>query len=154
MVLTSCRLKKMEIIHSKTVINVHSSCCARNVVSNVLALTSFSLSLLSLFLSMNMFKHLVQGEKADAGDASTEHRQQRVWALDVPRSVTDVAKILGDIEGNKDGFPIYRKITLTTLIVSEKTKELMIWIDANPSTGGSPDIVWNLTSLVRVDAGV
>lgn len=125
-----------------------------NVVSKVFALTNFFV-LLSLFLSMNMFKHLVQGEKADAGDVSTEHRQQRVWALDVPRSVTDVAKILGDIEGYKDGFPIYRKITLTTLILSEKTKELMIWIDANPSTSG-PDIVWefrNLTSLVRVDAG-
>ena len=80
-----------------------------NVVSKVFALTNFFV-LLSLFLSMNMFKHLVQGEKADAGDVSTEHRQQRVWALDVPRSVTDVAKILGTLKATKMAFPSIERL--------------------------------------------
>ena len=94
---------------------------------------------------MNMFKHLPSGEKADAGDASTEHRQKRVFSLPVPRTVNEVAKVLGDTEGQQDGYPIYRTITLATLIVSEKTKELTVWVDANPSTD-VPQLVWNLTS--------
>ena len=93
---------------------------------------------------MNMFKHLKKGELADRGDVSTSHRQKRIWAMNAPTSVLDVAKILGDIEDPK--FPIYRSITLTSTIYSSKTNQLSIWIDSNPHTT-LPVFVWDLGSF-------
>ena len=90
---------------------------------------------------MNMFKHLKSGEDNDKGDNSTERRQQRVWQLDAPKSLDDMRRILGDIEGN---YPIYRKITLATLILTEKDHLLRVWIDANPHDQ-IPDHIFNLS---------
>ena len=94
----------------------------------------------------NMFKHLPAGERVDTGDNSTVHRQARIDALPVPRSAADVARILGDTADA--AFPVYRDITLTTMVLDGATGVLDVWVDANPATAAAgPDFSWNLTSF-------
>ena len=90
---------------------------------------------------LNMFKHLKLGQQMDRGDYSTEHRQERINALQAPKSVNALANILGDQEDVK--YPIYRDITLATLILDGYNNILRIWIDANPRDN-EPEIILNL----------
>ncbi len=76
----------------------------------------------------NMFKHL---GVPDAGDNSTEHRQSRIDRLPAPHSVADVANILGDTADA--AYPLYRTITLASLILDGATGVLSVWVDSNPA---------------------
>ena len=83
----------------------------------------------------NMFKHLKIGIEHDEGDNSTRHRQKRVNELPPPSTIDDIRNILGDTQDQ--AYPIYRDITLSTLILNGKTKTLEVWIDKNPSLPSS-----------------
>ena len=82
-----------------------------------------------------MFKHLKIGIEHDEGDNSTRHRQKRVNELPPPSTIDDIRNILGDTQDQ--AYPIYRDITLSTLILNGKTKTLEVWIDKNPSLPSS-----------------
>ena len=99
---------------------------------------------------MNMFKHLKLGQQMDRGDYSTEHRQERINALQAPKCVKDIANILGDHEDVK--YPIYRDITLATLILDGYNNILRIWIDANPRDN-EPEIILNLEDPTHCSKG-
>ena len=83
----------------------------------------------------NMFKHLKIGIQHDEGDNSTRHRQKRVNELPPPSTTHDIRNILGDTQDQ--AYPIYRDITLSTLVLNGKTKTLEVWIDQNPSLPSS-----------------
>lgn len=92
----------------------------------------------------NMFKHLVEGERVDAGDNSTEHRQARIDQLPAPKCAHDIAQILGDT--SDADYPLYRPITLTSLILDGATGVLQVWVNSNPATT-PPEFSWPLASF-------
>jgi hypothetical protein len=100
----------------------------------------------------NMFKHLAIGENADQGDDSTRHRQARVNEIAIPHTVQDIVSILGDTEDTL--YPIYRDITLSTLVLNGENSQLDVWIDKNPSVPTSrPHFSFNLRTFFTAETG-
>ena len=105
---------------------------------------------------MNMFKHLPAGIHVDRGDVSTEHRQARLDALPPPRSRADVLARLQDMHDAQ--YPVYRNITLATVLLDGQTGILEIWAHhpiprpPGPHRGESPPQLpptfrWNITDF-------
>ena len=45
-------------------------------------------------------------------------------------------------------YPLYRNITLTSLILDGATSKLSVWVDANPSSpDAAPSFVWDLSCV-------
>lgn len=91
----------------------------------------------------NVFKELsgIIPEEQGSIRKSSLHRQARADALSPPASWQDVVKVLGDVTDN--AYPIYRDITLATLVMDGLTGQLRTWEDANPATT-EPSHVWSL----------
>mmetsp|Transcript_7155 Transcript_7155/g.13543 ORF Transcript_7155/g.13543 Transcript_7155/m.13543 type:complete len:377 (-) Transcript_7155:102-1232(-) len=75
---------------------------------------------------------------------STEHRQKRVDSLPPWHTKEDVLRVLGDVQDA--AYPIYRNITLMTLLLDGVSGDLNIWADANPYTA-EPVYSWNVFSF-------
>ena len=83
----------------------------------------------------NMYKHLEVGI-ADAPSNSTMHRQARMDSLPPPRSVHDVKSHLSDAADT--AYPIFRNMTLATLVLDGKSGKLDVWCCHHASLGGGP----------------
>jgi hypothetical protein len=83
----------------------------------------------------NMFKQGPFVDRADLGpDPSTLHRQARLDSLPPPQHAADIITLLGDT--HDIAFPIYRNITLTSVVIDAKRPgeaTLSIWEDDNPN---------------------
>jgi len=100
----------------------------------------------------NMFKQASFLGDDIGPDDSTLHRQARLDELPTPQDGSDIEMRLGD---EQDGaYPIYRNITLTTLVLSadptKATAELKIWQNANPSSS-EPLHIWDLKTFFTED---
>lgn len=90
----------------------------------------------------NMYKHM-SNNTIDAPDASTEHRQARINALPVAKSVGDVRAAVSDTQDR--AFPIYRNMTLASLVLDADTAQLDVWCCGSaPSSGAPAEHSWNL----------
>ena len=83
---------------------------------------------------MNMFKELEVGV-ADEPEPSTLHRQARVDALPPARTADDIRAILSD--DADPVYPIYRDMTLTTLVLDGLTGPLQERLFAGAAGGGA-----------------
>ena len=93
----------------------------------------------------NMFKHLEVGE-ADTPEPSTLHRQARVDALPAVRNADDIAARLSDHED--PDYPIYRNMTLHTLIVDGSSGRLRGWCCGTAAHSGAPPMYdWHVPSF-------
>ena len=89
---------------------------------------------------MNMFKELEVGV-ADDPEPSTLRRQARVDALPPARTADDIRAILSD--DADPVYPIYRDMTLTTLVLDGLTGKMRVWCGTS-AMGGEP-LGWSLT---------
>eukprot|EP00928_Gymnodinium_smaydae_P049981 TRINITY_DN33587_c0_g1_i1.p1 TRINITY_DN33587_c0_g1~~TRINITY_DN33587_c0_g1_i1.p1 ORF type:complete len:390 (-),score=43.58 TRINITY_DN33587_c0_g1_i1:262-1431(-) len=88
----------------------------------------------------NMYKELIV---SDIGDTSTLHRQARVDSLPPPRTTQDIKKILSDIGDGE--YPIFRDMTLTTLILDGTSGRLDAWCcGVSAASGAKPLHSWSL----------
>ena len=92
----------------------------------------------------NMFKELEVGVADDPG-VSTVHRQARVDALSPVRNAADIAARLSDDADPL--YPIFRNMTLHTLILDGPTGELTVWCCGRRAATDKPSYRWNLLSF-------
>ena len=79
----------------------------------------------------------------------TLHRQARVDALPVPRSLADVATRLSDV--SDAAYPIYRNMTLHSLLLDARSGRLRGWCCGSaPASGDPPAYDWHLPSFFPV----
>jgi len=96
---------------------------------------------------MNMYKTLERGT-ADVPHASTLHRQARVDALPAPRSAADVRLLLSDASDPR--YPIFRNMTLVTMILNGTTGDLDVWCCGLSANSGAPPVYrWNAINFFR-----
>ena len=89
----------------------------------------------------NMLKHLEAGH-ADLAEPSTIHRQARVDAMPTPHDVEDIKARLSDTADRE--YPLFRSMTLSTLILNGSTGDLSVWCCGNASNSTAPLYRWNL----------
>ena len=94
---------------------------------------------------MNMFKELEVGV-ADDPEPSTLRRQARVDALPPARTADDIRAILSD--DADPVYPIYRDMTLTTLVLDGLTGKMRVWCGTS-AMGGEPVFEWDLLNFWR-----
>ena len=93
----------------------------------------------------NMYKHLEVG-KADAPGPSTIHRQARVDSLAPTRTMDDIIARLGDRAD--DQYPIFRNMTLLTILLDGASGTLRAWCcHRRPADGGPPAYTWDLSNF-------
>ena len=80
---------------------------------------------------------------ADAPEPSTLHRQARIFALSPARSAADIRAILSDHAD--PAYPIFRGMTLTTMVLDGLSGKLSVWCCGDSATGGKPPLYeWNV----------
>merc|ERR1712176_28086 len=91
----------------------------------------------------NMYKHLEPG-KLDRPEESesTIRRQARSDALPAIRNTQDVIDRLSDIADPK--IPIYRDITLTTMVYDGTTGRMNVWCCGHSAASGPPLYSWDM----------
>lgn len=96
----------------------------------------------SNYSHFNIFKQL--RDIPEEGDrSSSHHRQARVDAMPRSSSWTDIVTRLGDQQDRN--YPIYRNITLSTVVLDGLTGVLRAWDGENPRMNiQNPTHVWNL----------
>lgn len=80
-----------------------------------------------------------------SSSVSSQHRQARVDALPPVRSATDVAARLSDTAD--EAFPIYRNMTLHTLILDGLSGTLRMWCCGRRAAFDEPQFTWHLPSF-------
>merc|ERR1712151_590905 len=94
------------------------------------------------YTHFNMYKHLELSE-VDKPQPSTMHRQSRVDGMPAPQSRADVIKILSDTLDKK--FPIFRDMTLTTMVLDGKSGRMDVWCCGYAADSGTtPIYTWDL----------
>jgi hypothetical protein len=102
----------------------------------------------------NMFKTLEVGT-ADPPEPSTLHRQARVDALPPVRDAAEIGARLSDTADAE--YPIYRDMTLHTLILNGTTGVLHVWCCGKRAAVDEPAHQWSLLRFfdeVDEDGGV
>ena len=89
----------------------------------------------------NLFKEVDVGCDEGASTSSL-HRQARVDTLPAVRSAADIAMRLSDTAD--PAYPIYRNMTLHTLILDGDTADLHVWCCGRSATSGAPAYRWNM----------
>ena len=79
---------------------------------------------------------------ADVPEPSTVHRQARIDALPPARDADDIRGILSDHADPV--LPIYRTMTLATLVLDGLTGKLRVWCCGTSATDGKPVFEWDL----------
>jgi len=93
----------------------------------------------------NMYKHLAPGTIQNP-EASTVHRQARVDALPPPRTRADIIERLSDATDR--AYPIYREMTLATLILDGSIGRMDVWCCGHSSaSGGEPIYSWDMLNF-------
>jgi hypothetical protein len=92
----------------------------------------------------NMYKHLASGMAVDRGDISTQHRQARWDGLPPVSTLAGVVAVLGDTADPK--YPVYRPITLATLVLDGESGNLTVWANARPGHA-APVYNWNIKAF-------
>merc|ERR1712070_389620 len=95
------------------------------------------------FSHMNMYKSPALRGRLDSAQPSTMHRQDRLNVLPAPHVEQDVRSRLGDT--HDEAFPIYRNITLTTVVADGLARQVMVWENSNPYLR-EPTTIWNLST--------
>jgi len=99
----------------------------------------------SNYSHFNMFKHLQVGV-ADGPEPSTLHRQARVDSLPAVTSLAEIASRLSD--QSDPLYPIYRPMTLHTLILDANSGWLRGWCCGVAAASGEPPAYdWHLPSF-------
>lgn len=102
----------------------------------------------SNYSHFNHFKEIVSPPvKEDAHRTSSLHRQARLDALPAPQSTADIALRLSDTADTE--YPIYRQMTLATLILDGAARSLHVWCCGRSATSGPPAFKWDLRSFFR-----
>lgn len=96
----------------------------------------------------NMFKELEVGT-ADVPGVSSVHRQARVDALPAVRTRADIAARLSD--SADAAYPIYRNMTLHTVILDGPTGRLDLWCCGLRASVDPPVYSWNLHKFFETD---
>ena len=76
---------------------------------------------------------------------SSLHRQARVDELPPVRSRADVIARLSD--DNDQAYPIFRPMTLTTLVLDGNSSQLDVWCCGHAAQSGVPTYTWNLQNF-------
>jgi len=89
----------------------------------------------------NKYKHL--GDIAQKAKPSTVHRQARVDELPASRDRQDIMQRLSD--SHDKSFPIFRNMTLVTMILDGKRGRMDVWCCGSSAAGGTPPTYsWDL----------
>jgi hypothetical protein len=89
----------------------------------------------------NHFKEIV-GVREDGRRNSSAHRQARLDALPAARTAADIAARLSDTADAQ--YPIYRTMTLTTMVLDGVNGSLDVWCCGNSAASAPPLYRWNL----------
>lgn len=89
----------------------------------------------------NAFKEIRNVEE-DGHRDSSHHRQARVDALPAPRTADDIVHRLSDTTDT--AYPIYRAMTLATLVLDGAERLLQVWCCGSSATSGPPIHSWDL----------
>jgi len=96
----------------------------------------------------NMYKTLA-GDHLDPPSPSTMHRQRRVDALPPSRSSADIVSRLSDTAD--PDLPLFRNMTITTLILEGATGDLRIFCCGQPAASGKPLYSWNVLDFFKTE---
>ena len=98
-------------------------------------------SLASNYSHFNRFKE-IDGVQEDGNRNSSRHRQAKLDSYAAPATARDVADRLSDT--TDPAYPIFRDMTLATLVLDGLSRSLQVWCCGRAATSGAPDYVWNL----------
>merc|ERR1712217_432424 len=95
---------------------------------------------------MGAYKTLQPGV-LDPPEPSSRHRQSRVDALPGVRDVDDIISRLSDAADRK--FPIFRNITVGTLILNGASGRMRVWGYGRAAASGPPTYDWNIHTFFK-----
>ena len=92
----------------------------------------------------NMYKHTDMLDGIGKFDASSFYRQRALDAFHRPSQCKDIQSMLSDRRDKN--YPVFRNITLTTMILDTKTLHLHVWCCGQTAAAYDPVYSWNLSS--------
>lgn len=98
----------------------------------------------SNYSHFNHFKE-IQSVEEDGHRTSSRHRQARLDSLPAPTSADDIAMRLSDT--HDAAYPIYRQMTLATLVLDGAARSLRVWCCGHSAESGPPAFKWDLSSF-------
>ena len=94
----------------------------------------------SNYSHFNRFKSLEVQE--DGHRNSSIHRQAKLDSYPAPATVDDIAERLSDTTDSE--YPIFREMTLATLLLDGLSRSLRVWCCGRAATSGPPDFSWSV----------
>ena len=91
----------------------------------------------------NMYKHEDMLNGLGKFDASSFYRQIALNTFPAPTGCNDIQSMLSDTSDRN--YPVFRNITLTTMILNTKTLQLHVWCCGKNAAEHEPVYLWNLS---------
>lgn len=95
----------------------------------------------------NMYKHKDMLDGVGKFDASSFYRQEALNSFATPSNCKDIEMMLSDTSNTN--YPVFRNITLTTMILNLKTLNLNVWCCGKNALQHDPVYQWDLSEWFK-----